>query len=253
MYTDEFGERWGKRSRTREEETFLEGPKQRLKELFWAARIFGEFLKGFRKLHFVGTCITVFGSARIKEGHPSYEQARAVGRCIAQAGYTTMTGGGPGIMEAANRGAKEASGYSVGCNIELPHEQQPNRFLDVWVTFNYFFVRKLMLTKYSCAFIACPGGFGTLDEMFQTATLVQTGKIRGFPLVLIGKDYWEPLLSFVRERLVARNTIDKDDAQLFFVTDSPEEALAYIDGVARKRLGIFPHARIKRRWFLFER
>ena len=167
-------------------------------------------MRGFRKLHFVGPCVTVFGSARFTAEHHYYVLAREVGQRLARAGFTVMTGGGPGIMEAANRGAKEAGGYSVGCNIELPQEQKPNPYLDRWVTFRHFFVRKLMLVKYSYAFIAMPGGFGTLDEIFETATLIQTHKIKDFPLVLVGKEYWQPLLDFLRGRLVEAKTIDRD-------------------------------------------
>jgi uncharacterized protein (TIGR00730 family) len=143
--------------------------------------------------------VTVFGSARFTEEHMYYALAREIGQQLARAGFTVMTGGGPGIMEVANRGAKEAGGYSVGCNIELPQEQKPNPYLDRWVTFRHFFVRKLMLVKYSYAFIALPGGFGTLDEIFETATLIQTHKIKDFPLVLVGKDYWRPLLDFLHK------------------------------------------------------
>ena len=169
-----------------------------------AARIFCEFIRGFRTLHFVGACVTVFGSARFTENHPYYDLARQCGAELAKAGFTVMTGGGPGIMEAANRGAKETGGRSIGCNIQLPREQKPNPFVDQWITFRHFFVRKVMLVKYSYAFIALPGGFGTLDEIFETATLIQTGKIRDFPLVLMGIEYWRPFwtlcLSTVKSR-----------------------------------------------------
>ena len=151
--------------------------------------------------------------------------AREVGQRLARAGFTVMTGGGPGIMEAANRGAKEAGGYSVGCNIVLPQEQKPNHYLDCWLTFRHFFVRKLMLVKYSYAFIALPGGFGTLDEIFETATLIQTHKIKDFPLVLVGKEYWRPLLEFLHDRLVESKTIDAIDAERILVTDSADEAV----------------------------
>src|SRR6185436_6522026 len=160
----------------------LSGPRARLSELARVIRIAGEFLRGFRRLHFVGPCVTVFGSARFKEDHPYYTLARDIGRRLALAGATVMTGGGPGIMEAANRGAKEAGGYSIGCNIRLPLEQQPNPYLDRWVTFRYFFVRKVLLVKYSYAFVIMPGGFGTLDELFEAVTLIQTRKIESFPV-----------------------------------------------------------------------
>lgn len=205
--------------------TFLEGPRSRLSELFRAIRIFGEFVKGFRSLHFVGPCVTVFGSARFPEDHRYYGLAREMGRRIADAGATVMTGGGPGIMEAANRGAKDANGRSIGCNIELPMEQKPNPYLDRWITFRYFFVRKVMLVKYSYAFVVLPGGFGTLDELFEAATLVQTRKIDGFPIVLMGVDYWKPLLEFMRNTLAAQRAIDVGDMDVFTVTDSPDVAV----------------------------
>lgn len=163
-----------------------------------------------------------------------------------------MTGGGPGIMEAANRGAKEACGYSVGCNIELPVEQQPNRYLDRWVTFRHFFVRKLMLVKYSYAFIALPGGFGTLDEIFETATLIQTGKIKQFPIVFMGCEFWQPLLDFLRDRFLAAGTIDPSDYALIHVTDSAEEAVKSVTDIALHQFGLTYGPRAKRRWFLWE-
>src|SRR6266850_6078740 len=149
-----------------------------------------DFLRGFRVLHFVGPCVAVFGSARIKAGSPDYELARKIGAGLSRMGFTVMTGGGPGLMEAANRGAKEAGGRSVGCNILLPTEQTPNSYVDRMVTFRYFFVRKVMLVKYSYAFVVLPGGFGTIDELFEALTLIQTRKILDFPVVLMGVDYW---------------------------------------------------------------
>jgi uncharacterized protein (TIGR00730 family) len=231
---------------------FLQGPQPRGFELARAFRIFYELLRGFRALHFVGPCVTVFGSARFKEDHRYYALAREAGARLARAGFTVMTGGGPGLMEAANRGAKEAGGQSIGCNIELPVEQKPNPYLDRWITFRHFFVRKLMLVKYSYAFFALPGGFGTLDEIFELETLVQTGKIRDFPLVLLGRDYWRPLLDFFRERLVAERTIDPIDAERILVTDSAEEAVKSITAVALSRFGLTYGPRAKRRWFLWE-
>ena len=208
----------------REQEKFLSGPLSRLAELRRVARIGAEFIRGFRALHFLGPCVTVFGSARFPEGHRYYELARGVGGEIARLGLTTMTGGGPGVMEAANRGAREADGFSVGCNIALPKEQQPNQYLDRWVTFRYFFVRKVMLVKYSYAFVVLPGGFGTMDELFEALTLVQTRKITSFPIVLMGTDYWRPLLDFLDRTLAAQGTIDRDDLRLLTVTDSIGEA-----------------------------
>ena len=231
---------------------FIQGPQSRRFELFRAIRIFWEILNGFRTLHFVGPCITVFGSARFAEDHPYYKLAREVGSQIAKAGFTVMTGGGPGIMEAANRGAKEAGGYSIGCNIELEHEQKPNPYLDRWITFRHFSVRKMMLVKYSYAFIACPGGFGTLDEIFELATLVQTHKVEDFPLILMGKDYWQPLMTFFRERLLEAKTIDAADVDRFIVLDSPAEAVAVITKIVTTQFGLTYGPRPKRRWWLGE-
>ncbi len=231
---------------------FLEGPQPRGFELMRALRIFWELLRGFRKLAFVGPCVTVFGSARFQEGNPYYAQAREVGARLAAAGFTVMTGGGPGLMEAANRGAKEAGGRSVGCNIELPKEQKPNAYLDLVVSFRHFYVRKVMLVKYSFAFIAMPGGFGTLDEMFEAATLIQTAKISEFPLVLVGREFWAPLIDMLRDTMLAQGTISEDDFHSLRVTDSPEEAVAYITEVATTKFGLAFPPKAKRRWFLGE-
>jgi uncharacterized protein (TIGR00730 family) len=217
---------------------FLEGPHSRMRELGLLLRALRDFIAGFRVLHFVGPCVTVFGSARVGESHPSYALGRELGRGLASMGFTVMTGGGPGIMEAANRGAREAGGRSIGCNIRLPKEQRPNPYLDRWITFDYFFVRKVMLVKYSYAFLALPGGFGTLDEVFETATLIQTGKIESFPLVLMGTEYWTPLLAFLRERLLAAGTVSPDDLDLITVTDSVEEAVALVRDVGLRRFGL---------------
>jgi uncharacterized protein (TIGR00730 family) len=209
-------------------------------------------MRGFRALHFVGPCVTVFGSARFKADHPYYSLGRELGERLARVGFAVMTGGGPGIMEAVNRGAKEAGGRSIGCNIELPHEQKPNEYLDRWISFRHFFVRKVMLVKYSYAFIALPGGFGTLDEMFEITTLVQTGKVKEYPIVLMGRDYWRPLIDFVRNRLLVDGTIDPGDEQLLMVTDSPAEAVGWITAVAMRRFGLTYGPRIRRRWYLAE-
>jgi uncharacterized protein (TIGR00730 family) len=242
---------WGKTQHPTPDIPLLEGPDKRTNELARAVRIFCEFIKGFRALHFVGPCVTVFGSARFDEGHPHYAMAREVGRLIARAGFTVMTGGGPGIMEAANRGAKDVGGRSVGCNIVLPKEQQPNAYLDRWIEFRYFFVRKTMLVKYSYAFVALPGGFGTLDEIFETAVLIQTGKIRNFPLILMGVEYWRPLRDLL-ERLVAAKTIDPLDLARWVFTDSPEDALATIQRAATEEFGIRPVSQQRRAWWLRE-
>jgi len=209
-------------------------------------------MRGFRALHFVGPCVTVFGSARFNAEHPYYELGRELGSRLARVGFAVMTGGGPGIMEAVNRGAKEAGGRSIGCNIELPREQRPNTYVDRWVTFRHFFVRKVMLVKYSYAFIALPGGFGTLDEMFEVATLVQTGKVQEYPIVLMGRDYWGPLTDFVRNRLLVEGTIDPGDVHLLRVTDSPAEAVEWITAVAMRRFGLSYGPLARRRWYLGE-
>ncbi len=207
---------------------FLEGPRARIDEFFRACRIFIEFIRGFRALHFVGPCVTVFGSARFKEGHKYYELARQVGAGCAKLGFTTMTGGGPGIMEAANRGAREAGGRSIGCNIILPVEQRENPYLDKFVTFKYFFVRKVMLVKYSYAFVVMPGGFGTMDELFEALTLVQTKKIENFPVILMGIEYWQPMLDLIKDRFIKFGTISPDDVNLMTITDDPQVALEAI-------------------------
>jgi uncharacterized protein (TIGR00730 family) len=235
------------------ERQFLRGPQRRRFELSLAWDIFCEYIAGFRHLHFVGPCVTVFGSARFKEDHPYYELAREVGRKLARAGFSVMTGGGPGIMEAANRGAKDADGYSVGCNILLPFEQKGNDYLDLDITFKHFSVRKTMLIKYSYAFIVLPGGFGTFDEIFETLTLIQTGKIKDFPVVLVGKDFWEPLWNGVlKDRLLAEKTISPGDLDFLFLTDDPDEAVNYVRDIALQRFGLTYGAKMHRRWWLGE-
>lgn len=234
-----------------EEQRFLEGPQSRWAELFRACRIFGELLHGFRKLHFVGPCVTVFGSARFAESHPYYKLGREIGAELSRAGFTVMTGGGPGVMEAANRGAKDVGGRSVGCNIVLPLEQDPNPYLDTFVEFKYFFVRKLMLAKYSYAFVALPGGFGTMDELFEIATLVQTGKVEAFPIVLAGIEYWQPLVDFLRNTMVKQGTIDVLDVDRLILSDSPVEIATRVSHVAMKHFGLQRGAN-KPRWWLFE-
>ena len=248
----ERSEQWGKGTRDDTERRFLRGPQPRGVELAEAGRIFRECVTGFRRLHFVGPCVTVFGSARFKEGDRYYTLARQVGARLAEAGFTVMTGGGPGIMEAANRGAREAGGYSVGANITLPVEQKPNPYLDRWVEFRYFFVRKLMLEKYSYAFIAMPGGIGTLDEIFETSVLIQTGKMKDFPVVLVGKSFWTPLIDYMRDRLLDAGTIDPADVQRWLVTDSPEEAVATIKERAMRQFGLTYGPRARKRWWLGE-
>jgi hypothetical protein len=224
---------------------FLHGPRSRTTELVRALRIVGEFIRGFRALHFLGPCATVFGSARFPEGHHHYELARAMGRRLSTAGFVVMTGGGPGIMEAANRGAKEAGGRSIGLNIEIPTEQSPNIYLDRWLEFRYFFVRKVMLIKYSYAFVIMPGGFGTLDELFELGTLIQTGKIEPYPVVLMGREYWAPLVQMVQGTMVREGTIHPDDTLPALLTDDPDEAMEWL--VPRARALLVPRDRRKAR------
>lgn len=210
------------------ESHFLRGSHGHTEELASAGRVFLEFVRGFSALDGLGKCVTVFGSARFAEDHPYYVLARKLGRRLAEEGYTVLTGGGPGIMEAANRGAKEGGGVSVGCNIKLPHEQDPNPYLDRFVEFEYFFVRKVMLVKYSRGFVLMPGGFGTLDEVFETATLIQTGKIEKFPLVAMGREFWQNI-SALRQAAVVEGTISESDPDLFSSTDDVEEALRLLE------------------------
>jgi len=211
----------------RADEIFLEGPRSRFAEFFTLLKVMRDFLRGFRTLHFIGPCVTVFGSARIKPDDPYYELAQKMGAAIARLGFTVITGGGPGIMEAANRGAKEVGGRSVGCNIELPFEQVSNAYLDRCVRLHYFFVRKALLVKYSYAFVVMPGGVGTLDELFEALTLIQNGKIKNFPIVIMGTDYWSQLIGFIRQ-MAQRGKISSSDLNLIFITDSVDEAIAHI-------------------------
>ncbi|GAO41972.1 TIGR00730 family Rossman fold protein [Flavihumibacter petaseus] len=228
---------------------YLDGPKARTYELAFAFRVFRQFIKGFRGLHFVGPCITVFGSARFKEDHHYYELARECGKRIAGLGFTTMTGGGPGVMEAANRGAFESGGYSVGCNIQLPFEQQANPYMHKWLTFEHFFVRKVLLVKYSYAFIIMPGGVGTMDEFYETLTLVQTGIITQFPIVLIGKAYYQPLVDYMRF-MVEQKTIGEHDLDLVLLTDSIDEAIEHIRKYITTNYTVKPR---KKLWWLLEK
>ena len=243
---------WGKGTTDHAERWFLSGPRPRGSELRFALDVFRELVGGFRVLHFVGPCVTVFGSARFDEAHPYYELARRVGGALARAGFTVMTGGGPGVMEAANRGAREAGGGSVGCNIVLPAEQRPNAYLDRFVECRYFFVRKVLLAKYSYAFIAAPGGYGTLDELMEILVLIQTGKIQSFPVVLLGRDYWSGLLEFLRDTLVARTTIAREDVDRLIITDDPDQAVEAIREVAMNSFGLTYGPRARRRWWLGE-
>jgi uncharacterized protein (TIGR00730 family) len=232
------------------EHALLDGPKNRGYELWMALRVFWEFIKGFRALHFSGPSVTVFGSARFEEGHPYYEKAREVGhKIVTTLGMTVMTGGGPGVMEAANRGAKEGGGRSVGCNITLPHEQVHNPYLDKFVTIDYFFVRKVLLVKYSYAFVILPGGFGTMDELFETLTLIQTKKIENFPVVVMGKEYFKPLMDYFHF-MASQGTISPSDLDLVLFTDDSDEAIAHITKYIQ---GNYTVVRRKPKWWLFER
>jgi hypothetical protein len=230
----------------------LEGPHSRVRELMLVLETLREFIAGFRALHFVGPCVTVFGSARIGNGHPYYDLGRDLGGRIARLGFTVMTGGGPGLMEAANRGAREAGGRSVGCNIELPAEQAPNQYLDRWVTCRRFFVRKVLLFKYSYAFVALPGGLGTLDELFEALTLIQTGKIRNFPVVLIGTHFWQPRADLL-QRMVIERTIAATDLQLLLITDDLDEVVDYLNRYAVRQFGLVRRRLPKPSWWLGER
>jgi hypothetical protein len=220
-----------------DDKIFLQGPRSRFEEFFTLLKVMRDFLRGFRTLHFVGPCVTIFGSARIKPGDPHYELTRKMGAAIARLGFTVITGGGPGIMEAANRGAKEAGGRSVGCTIELASEQPTNTYLDRCVRMHYFFARKTLLVKYSYAFVVMPGGAGTLDELFEALTLIQTGKIKNFPIVIMGTDYWKELLHFI-ETMAQRGMIAEKDMNLIYATDSIDEAIAHIQDKAIEPFGL---------------
>ena len=235
----------------RAERRFLAGPSTRRRELRFLWTVVREFLRGFRVLHFVGPCVSVFGSARVTEDSPFYALARQLGAGLSRQGFTVLTGGGPGIMEAANRGARDAGGPSVGCNIMLPKEQHPNPYLDHWLAFRYFFVRKVMLVKYSYAFVIMPGGLGTLDELFEALTLIQTRKILDFPVVVVGCGYWQPLRELLT-RLEAQGMVAPADLRLLTYTDSVEEALAHIEQYAVVKYQLAARRRPWRWWWLGE-
>ncbi len=213
-----------------EDERLLERPEAAFlgTDPWRALRILGEFVEGFDAMARVGPAVTVFGSARTRTDDPMYDTARQIGRRLADAGYAVITGGGPGAMEAANRGCREGGGLSVGCNIELPHEQGLNPYVDLGVEFRYFFARKVMFMKYADGFVILPGGFGTLDELFEALTLIQTGKVRHFPVVLVGRAYWAGLLDWMRGTLLATGAVAEGDLELFHVTDDPTEVIEII-------------------------
>ena len=235
----------------KEEKSFLEGPRARWREMKYVFGVIAQFVKGFRTLHFVGPCITVFGSARFKEDHPYYELARKTSSELAKLGYAIMTGGGPGIMEAANRGAKDVGGLSIGCNIVLPHEQYANPYLDYSVNMEYFFVRKELLRKYSFAFIIMPGGFGTLDEFFETVTLIQTKKTESFPVVVMGIEFHKDIIGHI-EIMAQERTISEEDMHLILFTDSVEEAVEHINKYAIDQAHIKLQPSRKPMWLLGE-
>jgi uncharacterized protein (TIGR00730 family) len=217
--------------------SLLSGPHARLRDLATLVRVSNDFIRAFRILHFSGPCVTLFGSARVKPGTRYYEMAREMGAACAKLGFTVVTGGGPGIMEAGNRGAFEIGGRSLGINIELPFEQSLNPYVDRSVTMRYFFTRKTVLVKYSYAFIVLPGGAGTLDEMFETMTLIQTGKLKNFPIILMGKDYWQPLMDFVY-KMSDEGMISPQDPELIFFTDEVDHAVDHLRRHAVRQFGL---------------
>ncbi len=235
-----------------EEKKFLEGPRSRWKEFTYVITVMIQFIKGFRALHFLGPCITIFGSARFNEDNPYYNMARKVSAAIAELGFTIVTGGGGGIMEAANRGAKDVDGRSIGCNIILPQEQKPNIYLDKYVNINYFFVRKELLRKYSFAFIVMPGGFGTLDEFFETITLIQTKKMEHFPVVIMGIEYHKHLIDHIN-KMIASKTINEADLNMILFTDSIEDVVVHLSKYAVSNVKLKAINKRKPIWFIGEK
>lgn len=234
-----------------EEKSFLSGPRSRFREFIFTLKVVWNFVRGFQKMHFLGPCVTVFGSARFTEDTHYYKQAEEVGAALAKLGFTVMTGGGPGIMEAANKGAYQAGGYSVGCNIVLPFEQIPNPYLHRWITIPYFFIRKVLLVKYSYAFVVMPGGIGTLDEFFESLLLIQTQIIHQFPIVMFGTAYYKDLIAHL-EKMKTEKSIDIPDLENLLITDSVEEMTAYLRERAIKKFGLIKQVP-KRKWWLGER
>lgn len=235
----------------KEESLFVRGPLSRLKELLFSFKVQFSFIRAFRKMHFVGPCVTVFGSARFKVDSPHYKNAEKIGAALAELGFTVMTGGGAGIMEAANKGAYEAGGYSVGCNIVLPFEQKPNKYLHKWINIRYFFVRKVLLIKYSYAFVVMPGGMGTLDELFEALTLIQTKVIKHFPIVIFDSEYHKELCQHIK--VMAKNeSINAEDMKLLFVTDSVEDLINHIEAYSVKQFGLV-RKQYKPKWWFSEK
>ena len=219
------------------ESPFLQGPRSRFKELGFAIRVLYQFVRGFRKMHFIGPCVTIFGSARFTPDSIHYQNAEKIGAALSKLGFTIMTGGGPGIMEAANKGAFEAGGYSVGVNIILPFEQKPNPYLHNCIDIPYFFVRKFLLMKYSYAYVVMPGGMGTLDELFEAITLIQTKIIQNFPIVIFDSEYHKELCRHIQS-MAENESISPEDMKLLFVTDSAEEVIEHVKIHAIKRFGL---------------
>jgi len=232
---------------SRDESLFVRGPLSRFKELRFAFKVFFNFIKAFRKMHFIGPSVTVFGSARFTQDSEHYKTAEKIGAELAKMGFTVLTGGGPGIMEAANRGAFEAGGYSVGCNIILPFEQKPNPYLHKWINIPYFFLRKVILVKYSYAFVIMPGGIGTLDELFEALTLIQTKVIQDFPVVIYDSEYHRELWQHI-ESMAKKESISQEDIKLLFMTDSFDELINYIKTHSIKKFGLIR----KPKWWLME-
>jgi len=232
----------------REERAFLEGSRNRFKELWFTFKVQYQFIRAFRKLHFIGPCVTVFGSARFGQDNRYYKYAEEVGKALSEMGFAVMTGGGPGIMEAANKGSYLNNGHSIGCNIILPHEQEPNPYLHKWINIPYFFVRKFLLLKYSYAFVVMPGGIGTLDELFEAVTLIQTKMIYNFPVIIFGKEYHQELYHHIK--IMAENeSISKEDMDLMFLTDSVVEMKEHLNEYAVKRFGLIKKPMKTRWWF----
>jgi uncharacterized protein (TIGR00730 family) len=233
-------ERMGKPTETEDEKLLerrpaLPGRPEFIDSDPWRAlRILSEFVEGFDALASVGPAVTIFGSARVKDGAPEYELARGIARRLAERGFAIITGGGPGIMEAANRGCRDGGGLSIGCNIELPHEQGLNPYVDLGIEFKYFFARKTMFVKYADAFVIMPGGFGTLDELFESLTLIQTGKIRDFPVVLVGSAYWQGMLDWMRSVQVPAGAVSEADLDLLKLSDDPDEVCEIIRAYVAK-------------------
>ncbi len=219
------------------ESPFLKGPRSRFKEFIFTLKVQYNFIKGFRKMHFIGPCVTVYGSARFEPDSEHYKNAEKIGAELSKLGFTIMTGGGPGIMEAANKGAYEAGGYSVGVNIILPFEQKPNPYLHKWIDIPYFFIRKFLLMKYSYAYVVMPGGMGTLDELFEAITLIQTKIIQNFPIVIFDKTYHKELIEHI-ELMIKQESISPQDKDLIFVTDSTEEVVNHIKLHSIEKFGL---------------